>query len=94
MRETKNECVGCTSLGLHCVPDCPYTHVTRLYCDKCGEETNELFAWQDDELCEDCLNKVVRAEGCDECGDEEVLFEHDGKMLCWICFCKALKVDE
>ena len=44
MIKTENECVDC---GLPCLgKSCPYTHVTRIYCDRCGKEiTNDILAW-------------------------------------------------
>lgn len=55
MKETTNECVGCTSMGLPCMGSaCPNRHVTRYYCDECGEET-QLYIFEDEELCIDCI---------------------------------------
>lgn len=59
MREVTNECVGCTSLGLHCLgSSCPNRNVVRYYCDKCKEEfeAEELYVNEnDEELCSVCI---------------------------------------
>ena len=56
MKRTENECVGC---GLSCLGDaCPNHRVTRLYCDKCGEETT-LYRFDDEELCIDCIKDLL-----------------------------------
>lgn len=58
MIKTFNECVNC---GLPCLGDtCPNRHVTRFYCDKCGDETDELYEVDGEELCEDCLKDRFR----------------------------------
>lgn len=57
-REITNECVGCTSLGLHCMGStCVNRNVIRYYCDKCGEEfePEALYVTDDEELCDECL---------------------------------------
>lgn len=55
MKETTNECVGCTSMGLPCMGSaCPNRNVTRYYCDECGEEA-QLYIFDDEELCLDCI---------------------------------------
>lgn len=62
MRETSNECVDC---GLPCLgPACPYTHVVRYYCDRCGEEIgpDDMYRVDDEDLCEWCLKKIFKAD--------------------------------
>ena len=55
MKRIENECVGCTSLGMHCQgSSCPNRNVVRFYCDKCGKET-DLYYFDDKELCIDCI---------------------------------------
>ena len=57
MRKTSNECVGCTDMGLPCMgSSCKNRSVTRFYCDDCKEE-KELYHFDDDELCIDCIEK-------------------------------------
>ena len=55
MKKIENECVGCTTMGLHCIGiSCPKRSVVRFYCDRCkGEAT--LYRYDDEELCKDCL---------------------------------------
>lgn len=56
MVKIKNECVGCKSLGIPCMGnDCMYRNVKRYYCDKCGNEVNELHDYDDMQLCDECL---------------------------------------
>ena len=57
-RKIENECVGCTSMGLHCIGEgCRNRHVVRFYCDKCGEEfePEALYVTDDEEFCDECL---------------------------------------
>jgi hypothetical protein len=52
----ENECVDC---GLPCLYEsCPYWAVKRYYCDKCGEE-DELFYFEDREMCIDCIEQEL-----------------------------------
>lgn len=38
MIEYENECLGCTSMGMHCKgKSCPNREVPHHYCDECGE---------------------------------------------------------
>ena len=49
MIKYEDECVGCPP-NMGCMGDaCKYRNVKHLYCDKCGEDCEEL--------CEDCLKK-------------------------------------
>ena len=34
---------------------CPNRHVPHFYCDKCGEDVEELYKVDGEELCEECL---------------------------------------
>ena len=67
MKRTENECVGCVSMGLHCIgSSCPHQAVTRFYCDECGEE-KQLYHYDGDELCIDCIEeKLEKVEIEDE----------------------------
>lgn len=56
-------CVGCpTEMG--CLYEaCPYYKITRFYCDKCHEETEDLYKWNNEEWCADCIiNDLERVE--------------------------------
>lgn len=59
MKKMINNCVGCTSIGLHCQgPGCQnYREVPEWSCDECGYELppSELYVYDDRELCHDCL---------------------------------------
>ena len=51
----EDECVDC---GLPCLGDaCKNRNVRRLYCDRCLNEVDTLFVWDEtgEQLCEDCL---------------------------------------
>ena len=54
MIKYENECVDCTNLGLPCI-DCGRKNVKHLYCDKCGDDVEELYLYDSDGLCEECL---------------------------------------
>lgn len=59
MKVYKNECVGCTSMGLHCIgSSCPNKNVLHLYCDDCKSE-EELYYFDGQELCIDCIIKQL-----------------------------------
>lgn len=53
---------GCVRCGLPCIGDaCPNYRVTRLICDICGEEPEELYYLDGRELCADCvLNRLEK----------------------------------
>ena len=55
MIKYENECVGCPP-EMGCLGNsCRYKNVKHLYCDKCGEDVEELYIVDGDELCKDCL---------------------------------------
>ena len=54
MIKYENECVDC---GLPCI-DCGRKNVKHLYCDKCGDDVEELYNFLGEELCEECLLKT------------------------------------
>ena len=57
MKRVYNECVGCKEMGLHCLGSaCPNREVTRYYCDCCKDEA-ELYYYDGEELCIDCIEK-------------------------------------
>ena len=56
----ENECVGCTGLGLPCMGDsCPNRMVPRFYCDRCKEEVDDLYDFDGEELCGECVLKSL-----------------------------------
>ena len=61
---TENECVNC---GLPCLrQSCPYWAVTRLYCDCCNNEEYDLYWFEDEQLCIDCIIKRLERVEYDE----------------------------
>lgn len=56
MKKYENECCGCATESYPCLGNqCPRINVLHLYCDECGEEYDELYCYDDEELCRDCL---------------------------------------
>ena len=54
MIKYENECVGCPQC-VHCGRD----KTQHLYCDRCGEDSEELYVFDGEELCEDCLKNSL-----------------------------------
>ena len=53
----ESDCVDC---GLPCIYEsCKYYKVIQYYCDKCGEETDDLYYWDSYELCIKCILKQL-----------------------------------
>ena len=56
MIKYENECCDCAVPGYPCMGDtCPNINVKHLYCDKCSEDCEELYVFDGEELCRDCL---------------------------------------
>ena len=55
MIKFENECVGCPQGCVHCGRD----KTQHLYCDRCGEDSEELYVFDGEELCEDCLKNSL-----------------------------------
>ena len=56
MIKYENECCGCATESYPCFGSaCPNRNVKHLYCDKCGEDVEELYKVDGEELCEECL---------------------------------------
>ena len=56
MIKYENECCGCATESYPCMgSSCPNRNVPHFYCDKCGEDVEELYKVDGEELCEDCL---------------------------------------
>ena len=54
----ENECVGCPP-EIGCLGNaCPNLNVPHYYCDKCGDEVDELWTIDGYEVCEDCLKTL------------------------------------
>jgi hypothetical protein len=50
MIRRENDCVGCE----HCL-NCGKKDAIHLYCDKCGENVDELYITDEGQVCFDCL---------------------------------------
>lgn len=60
----ENDCVDC---GLPCLGSaCPNRNVKHLYCDNCKSEVEELYEYDDSELCEECLLNMFFKITCDD----------------------------
>ena len=60
----ENDCVDC---GLPCLESaCPNQNVKHLYCDNCKSEVEELYEYDDSELCEECLLNMFFKITCDD----------------------------
>lgn len=55
MVKYEDECVGCPPERGCLGSGCPKRNVKHLYCDKCKDEVEELYNYDGEELCEDCL---------------------------------------
>lgn len=56
MVKYENECCGCATESYPCMGSaCPNRNVPHFYCDKCGEDVEELYKVDGKELCEHCL---------------------------------------
>lgn len=52
----ENDCVDC---GQPCIRNaCLNYNVPHYYCDECGDE-DELYEYEDYQLCKECLLKIV-----------------------------------
>ena len=58
MVKYEDECCGCATEDYPCLGNrCPNINVKHLYCDKCGEDVEELIEYDGKELCKNCLMK-------------------------------------
>ena len=63
MVRIENECCDC---DLPCIYEsCPFWAVKRLYCDECEEE-NQLYWFDDQQLCLDCIEARLERVECDD----------------------------
>lgn len=54
----EDHCVGCPG-GLSCLGEtCSNRNVPVHYCDRCGDELDDVYDYDGEELCEDCLKKI------------------------------------
>ena len=67
----KRNCVGCPPY-MGCLGKmCPYCWEATLKCDECGEEVEDLYRLDGDDLCDECFRKAVEKIHItyDNCGD-------------------------
>lgn len=56
----ENECVGCPpDMGCLGVA-CSNRRVPHLYCDKCKQEVDDLYDYDDKQICLDCIVKQLK----------------------------------
>ena len=56
MIKYEDECCGCATESYPCLGSaCSNRNVPHFYCDKCGEDVEELYKVDGEELCEECL---------------------------------------
>ena len=59
----EDRCCDCATPGYPCLgSSCPNRNVPVYYCDKCGDELDEVYVVEGDDLCEDCLKDMFRKE--------------------------------
>ncbi len=93
MRKFIHECVGCSSMGFPCMGrTCKQGYIEKI-CDWCKYEVDELYKYDGDEICSDCL--LSELEMTEEDDDYEVTYLVNGE---WLTESDALfefeKVDE
>lgn len=55
MIQYEDDCVGCPP-EMGCMGSaCPYQNTKHLYCDCCGDETDVLYEFNEEQLCEYCV---------------------------------------
>lgn len=63
MTRIENHCCDCAAPGYPCIGSlCHLRHVEVTYCDKCGEELDDIYDVDGQELCENCLLEMFRRE--------------------------------
>lgn len=63
MVKIENRCCDCAAPGYPCLgSSCPNRHVEVYYCDKCGEELEDVYEVEGEQLCEECLKDKFRKE--------------------------------
>ena len=63
MFRIEDHCCGCAVPSYPCAGNaCPNKNVKVYYCDHCGEELDEVYEVDGEDLCEECLKKMFRKE--------------------------------
>lgn len=64
MKRIENHCCDCAVPGYPCRGSlCPNRHVEVHYCDRCGEELDEVHEVDGMELCDVCRDDVYGIYG-------------------------------
>lgn len=60
MKRIENHCCNCAAPGYPCMgSSCPNRNVEVHYCDKCGDELEDIYELDGEELCFVCLEGKV-----------------------------------
>lgn len=61
MVKYENQCCDCATDNYPCLGKlCFRRNVEIHYCDHCGEEIDEIYDVDGEELCEECLKEMFR----------------------------------
>lgn len=61
MVTTRNECCDCAVPAYPCLGnDCPHKNQKVYICDECKEEPYDLYEFDGQELCIDCIKKRLK----------------------------------
>lgn len=59
----ENHCCDCASGSYPCLgSSCPNRNVEVYYCDRCGEQLEDVYDVDGEDLCEECLKKMFRKD--------------------------------
>lgn len=71
MIKYEDECVGCRGSGMQCRGiSCRNRCVKRLYCDECGEDSDRLYIYDGQQICQECLLDLYDFIEGDECSEQ------------------------
>lgn len=57
----ENQCCDCATDGYPCLGNlCSLRRVEVHYCDQCGDELDDIYDVDGEELCEECLKEMFR----------------------------------
>lgn len=61
MIKYENECCGCSVPAYPCLGNyCPNRNVPHYYCDRCGKEVDAYFEINEEMICDDCANDIMK----------------------------------
>ena len=62
MIEYENKCVDCPSMGMPCI-HCGNDKIPHMICDNCEEDVDELYEYEGEQWCVDCiLDSLTRVD--------------------------------